>query len=475
MRCTYKRLFTILILQLFVVVGYGQKVSNITAEQIGQTIKISYTLVSESECDISLYYSLDNGSRWIGPLKRVSGDVGYKIIGGNKKIIWDVLSEVDQFKFEGVIFKVQTRLNDFKEVKIGNQIWSAENLDVDHFVNGEIISEVKESSDWFKFNLKEKPAWCFYNNDSSNCIKYGRLYNYYAIANLNSLCPRGFRVPTVEDWAELMKYVNEDCESIRSESDWINNLNGNNFTRLGLRPSGARDATYASFEGLQKDGLYGVYPNSLKEEPSVFYISPNGSCGLSLSDFRIGFSVRCMKDVNDNHQKQDCLPAPIVNCQTGRGTYKYVYSWAAVRGAISYEVTEDGGVTWIAANVPNGPETHGSATAIPSFIVRAIGSGLCKIGANSKPIGCEVIIPSIITPNGDRKNDEFIIPNIERYPDNEVQIINRWGKEVFSADGYNNTTKVFKGTGCPDGVYFVLVNLNDGDTPIKTGNLTIER
>jgi hypothetical protein len=34
---------------------------------------------------------------------------------------------------------------------------------------------------------------------------------------------------------------------------------------------------------------------------------------------------------------------------------------------------------------------------------------------------------------------------------------------------------VFKGTDCPDGVYFVIVNLNDGETPVKTGNLTIQR
>ena len=68
----------------------------------------------------------------------------------------------------------------------------------------------------------------------------------------------------------------------------------------------------------------------------------------------------------------------------------------------------------------------------------------------------------------------FTISNIEQYPGNTVQIFNRWGKEVYSADGYNNADKKFVGTDCPDGVYFVIVILGDG-TPAKTSTLTINR
>jgi gliding motility-associated-like protein len=47
-------------------------------------------------------------------------------------------------------------------------------------------------------------------------------------------------------------------------------------------------------------------------------------------------------------------------------------------------------------------------------------------------------IPNVITPNGDSKNDSFIIPKLPLYPDNSLTIYDRWGKVVFSQNGYNN-------------------------------------
>jgi gliding motility-associated-like protein len=171
----------------------------------------------------------------------------------------------------------------------------------------------------------------------------------------------------------------------------------------------------------------------------------------------------------------DYPSAPIVGCVvTESGTYKYIYSWAAITGAVSYEVSFDNGVTWIPSNQASGVETHGTNTSAPGFLVRAIGGGLCKIGEESIPSYCPISIPNIITPNGDGKNDVFIIDNIDQYPTNTVQIFSRWGKEVFTADGYNNGTKRFIGTDLPEGVYFYIINLNDGKEP-RTGTVTINR
>ncbi|MBK7964966.1 MAG: gliding motility-associated C-terminal domain-containing protein [Bacteroidetes bacterium] len=166
--------------------------------------------------------------------------------------------------------------------------------------------------------------------------------------------------------------------------------------------------------------------------------------------------------------------APTVACNPGTSPYKFVYVWTAVAGVASYEVSEDGGVTWIPANLPSGPESHGVNVTIPDFTVRAIGSGLCKTGAASDPTACEVTIPNIFTPNGDGKNEFFEIDNIEQYPNNNVQIFNRWGKEVYNEGGYNNSTKKFDGKDSPDGVYFYIVDLGNG-VKAKAGTVTINR
>jgi len=87
-------------------------------------------------------------------------------------------------------------------------------------------------------------------------------------------------------------------------------------------------------------------------------------------------------------------------------------------------------------------------------------------------------VPEIITPNGDLKNDAFIINGIERYPNNELFIYNRWGNLVYKMKGYNNTnawdghSNAENKTGTdklPVGTYFILLNLNDGAGQVFRG------
>jgi gliding motility-associated-like protein len=77
-----------------------------------------------------------------------------------------------------------------------------------------------------------------------------------------------------------------------------------------------------------------------------------------------------------------------------------------------------------------------------------------------------IVIHNVITPNGDGKNDTWIIDCIENYPENSVQIFNRWGDLVNSFDRYDNTNSVWKGTNkngklLPDGTYYYVLQIKN--------------
>ncbi|MFV8328494.1 gliding motility-associated C-terminal domain-containing protein, partial [Flavobacterium sp. ZS1P14] len=88
-----------------------------------------------------------------------------------------------------------------------------------------------------------------------------------------------------------------------------------------------------------------------------------------------------------------------------------------------------------------------------------------------------VLVHNAFSPNGDGINENFVIDNIDDtncYPDNTVEIYNRWGVLVYETSGYNNTSKVFKGisegrttisqsSGLPTGTYFYILNYTSVD------------
>ncbi|MGS2741647.1 DUF7507 domain-containing protein, partial [Sinomicrobium sp. M5D2P17] len=59
--------------------------------------------------------------------------------------------------------------------------------------------------------------------------------------------------------------------------------------------------------------------------------------------------------------------------------------------------------------------------------------------------GCTIEVFNGVSPNGDGLNDIFKIQGIECYPDNTVEIYNRWGVKVYDVRGYDNNSRVFRG------------------------------
>jgi len=87
------------------------------------------------------------------------------------------------------------------------------------------------------------------------------------------------------------------------------------------------------------------------------------------------------------------------------------------------------------------------------------------------------------SPNNDGANEVFFIECIENYPDNLLQVFNRWGNKVFEMEGYNNTwdgtssgrATISASEKLPVGTYYYTLNPRDGATEPKTGWLYITR
>ncbi len=88
----------------------------------------------------------------------------------------------------------------------------------------------------------------------------------------------------------------------------------------------------------------------------------------------------------------------------------------------------------------------------------------------------DINVPQGFSPNGDGVNDYLVIDNLEKYPNNHIMILNRWGNKLFEAKPYLNdwdgTTK--NGNRPPAGTYFYILELEKGK-PAKKGWFWIEK
>jgi gliding motility-associated-like protein len=92
---------------------------------------------------------------------------------------------------------------------------------------------------------------------------------------------------------------------------------------------------------------------------------------------------------------------------------------------------------------------------------------------------CLLKFYSGITPNGDNKNDVWWIDNIELFPENTVQIFNRWGNEVWVGTNYDNGEVIWEGLNrlgaeMPDATYFYVAKITGIDNPF-TGWVELTR
>lgn len=100
-------------------------------------------------------------------------------------------------------------------------------------------------------------------------------------------------------------------------------------------------------------------------------------------------------------------------------------------------------------------------------------------------LGCivpDIVIPQLLSPNNDGKNDLWVIQNLFNYPNNTVVIMNRWGNEVYRSapyqndwDGHPNSSMSLGSDYLPSGTYFYILDLYGTGKDVRTGYIELQR
>ncbi len=158
---------------------------------------------------------------------------------------------------------------------------------------------------------------------------------------------------------------------------------------------------------------------------------------------------------------------------------------------LMYTVTEVPGTTNYTWSVPEGfTITSGQGTStikvtadrldrsgtinVTATNAAGCNSAAATLKADAKAADANLTFPTAFTPNGDDKNEAWMVDNLLKFPENEIQILNRWGNEVFRAKNYQNN---WRATGLGEGTYFYVlrVNLCDGNSKVYRGYITVVR
>ncbi len=248
---------------------------------------------------------------------------GYGITdAANKAYVDGLQSQISMLKNSMTAYGI-IRDNDnnvYNTVRIGDQVWMAENLKTTKYNDGTPIPLVTLESEWGAITT---PAYCWYGNDETTYKnKYGALYSWYAV-NTGNLCNTGWHVPTDAEWTTLADYLinngygyegsgDDIAKSMAAILDWLPNGTGgnigndpasNNSSGFTALPGGYRGDESNGFSAL---GLFGYWwsattnstTNAWYRNLSWGYsrLVRNDYISTSNNTKQSGFSVRCIKD-----------------------------------------------------------------------------------------------------------------------------------------------------------------------------------
>jgi len=188
----------------------------------------------------------------------------------------------------------------YTSIVLGNgQEWMAENLRTTTYANGDPIPNITDDTQWENLTTG---AWSHYNNDSQYENPYGKLYNWYTVADPRNVCPTGWHVPTDAEWTTLTDYLGgESVAGGKMKSTgtqyWESpNTDATNESGFSGLPGGNR-SNYGPFHVI---GHYGSWWSSTEfgtDYAWSYSLSyDDGNVGRGLVSKVFGFSVRCLRD-----------------------------------------------------------------------------------------------------------------------------------------------------------------------------------
>ena len=185
------------------------------------------------------------------------------------------------------------------EVTIDKQVWMSKNLNVDKFRNGDLVPEAKTAGEWKAYADAGEAAWCYSDNDASNGTKYGKLYNWYAVNDPRGLAPKGWHVPSDEEWTVLTDYLGgaeRAGAKMKAKTDWLSDGNGTNSSGFSGLPGGYRN-TNGTFYNIGAGGYWwSSTENSTTNAWGRSQGYDNGNVNRYNGNKGNGFSVRCLRD-----------------------------------------------------------------------------------------------------------------------------------------------------------------------------------
>jgi uncharacterized protein (TIGR02145 family) len=152
--------------------------------------------------------------------------------------------------------------NSYKTVRIGNQIWMAENLRSFFYRNGDIIKgEYTSIIEMMKNKSSDQKTEDLpYNPDEESAFQgeeeqlppylqpeyvntYGVLYTYDEVMSEQGICPIGWHIPSMPEWNTLIQYLGgPDLAAVKLKetgtSHWMNISNATNSSGFTALPSG---------------------------------------------------------------------------------------------------------------------------------------------------------------------------------------------------------------------------------------------